>query len=62
MKVLSAFKQVKCDRLEHGIEFGQGYNPCKISYECNQISIKSSDVSQRINSIIKNLLEIWKLA
>ena len=55
LKILSAFKQVKNARLEYGIEFGQGYNPCRVSHERNEISIKSGDVSQRVNSIVKDL-------
>lgn len=55
LKVLSAFKQIRDARLEYGPEFGQGYNPCKISRERTELTVQGGDASNRVNELVKKV-------
>jgi hypothetical protein len=54
LRVLASFKYMRVARLDYGPEFGQGYNPCKISNERVELSTQNAKVMDRVNTIVKN--------
>lgn len=55
LRVLASLKHIRTARIEYGPEFGQGYNPCKVSNERTELSTQNAKATERVNIIVKNM-------